>query len=89
MPRRCAAILPLTKSLNIFARVVFFAKFLRELYSIWTNLFHNVFVFALQESDTYVSNFRVFLYKNVKAILQSIKDQVFHVGSDNDRSDLI
>ena len=31
--------------------------------NVWTNLFHNVFVIALKESDTYVSQCRVFLYK--------------------------
>ena len=50
------------------------------------NLFHNVFVIALKESDTYVSKFRVFLYKKVKGILQSIQNQAFLVSSENDKN---
>ena len=68
---------------------VFFAKFLQELYSVCTNLFHNVFVIALKESDTYVSKFRVLLFKNVEGMLQSIQNQAFRVCSENDRNDLI
>ena len=76
--------LTLKNSCKIFARVVvFFAKFLQELYSVWTNLFQNVFVIGLKESDTYVSKFRVFLHKNVKGILQSTQNQAFRVGSEN------
>ena len=83
----------LRNSCKIFARdvfflqnfckiCVFFAKFLQKLYSVWTNLFHNVFVIALKESDTYVPKFRVFLNKNVRGILQSIQNQDFRVGSE-------
>ena len=68
---------------------MFFAKFLQELSSVWTNLFHNVFDIALKESDTYVSKFRVFLYKKVESILQSIHNQTFRVGSENDKNDHI
>ena len=84
--------LTLTNSCKILARVVlvlqnfckicvFFAKFLQELYSSWTNLFHNVFVIALKVS--------VFLYQYVNGTLQSIQNQPFRVGSDNDKNDLI
>ena len=66
--------LTLTKSCKMFgscknfARVVcfFFEKFLQELYSVWANLFHKVFVIALKEPDPLVSKFRVHPYKNVK-----------------------
>ena len=47
-----------------FARVVcyfqelcVFAKFLQKLYSVWTNLIHNVFVIDVIASDTYVSKY--------------------------------
>ena len=69
---------------NIF---VFFANFVQELYSVLTNLFHNVVFIALRESDTYVSNFRLFVHRNVKRILQSIQNQAIRVGSENDRND--
>ena len=68
---------------------MYFAKVLQELYLVWTKVFHNVFVIALKESDTYVSKFRVFFYKNVTGILQSIQNQAFRVGWENDRNDLI
>ena len=71
---------------NFCKSSVFFAKFLQELYSVWMNLFHNVFVIALKESNSYVSKFRVFLYQNVNGILQSIQNQPFRIGAVNDRN---
>ena len=67
---------------NFCKRCVFFAKLLQELYSVWTNLFHNVFVIELKESDAYVSKIRVFLYTNVNGTLQSILNQAFRVDSE-------
>ena len=64
-------------------------KFLQELYSVWTNLGHNIFVIALEESDTYVSKFCVFFCKNVQGISQSIQNLAFGVGSENGKNDLI
>ena len=65
----CKILQDMLGSCKIFARdVCFFANFLQVLYSVWTNLFHNVFVIALKESDTYISKFRVFVYKKVKGI---------------------
>ena len=66
---------------NFCKRWVFFAKFLQELYSVWTNLFHSVLLIALKV--------RVFLNQHVIGILQSIQNQPFRVGSENDRNDLI
>ena len=64
-------------------KVCFVAKFLKELYSVCTSLFHYTFVIALKEWDTSVSNFRVFLYKKVKGILQSIQNQALRLDSKN------
>ena len=66
---------------------MFSAKFLQELYSVWTTFIYNVFVIALKEYDTHVSQSRVFLYKNVKGIVQSIQNHAFRVGAENDKND--
>ena len=72
--------LKLTNSCKIFARVgCFFAKFLQELNSVGTNFFHNIFVIAVED---YLFKFRVFRYKNVTGILQSIQNHAFRVGSE-------
>ena len=69
-------------SMNFFKSCVFLEKFCNSFFLVWTNHFHNVFVIALKQSDTYVSKFRVFLYKKLKGILQSNQNPAFHVGSE-------
>ena len=59
------------------------AKNFAAVYSVLDESHSHVFVIALKESDTYVSKSRIFLYANVKGILQSIQNGRYHAKTDS------
>ena len=77
------------ESCRTFAKITpLLQNFLQELYSVWTNLVHNVFVTALNVSDTFPS-FVFSLTKMSKESNSRFRTTRLRVGSENDKNDLM